>query len=182
MATPTPSATYLKRLKWPGQGGFQVANDDRYLYMRESAFSIVSGVIFGVLISGTSGVCGVWALLTDKTVGGRAFGVFLLLVAAFFIWIMWFSARRGRWMIVYDRGQPGSPGTIHYQKKRLSAERIRGFSTRYCGGSTPSYTVVAELHDGTHEVLGPVGISTWPAHWGQQAANWMGLPFRHSKE
>jgi hypothetical protein len=46
----------------------------------------------------------------------------------------------------------------------------------------PQRIVVAELHDGTFETVGPSGVSTWPDHWGQQAATWMGLPFRRSAE
>ena len=42
----------------------------------------------------------------------------------------------------------------------------------------PQRVVVAEMDDGTFEMLGPSGVSTWPDHWGQQAADWMGLPFQ----
>jgi hypothetical protein len=111
------------------------------------------------------------------------FACLVLLVGGLFTWVLWYSARRGRWMIVYDRGGAGAPGEIrHGGGKRLPVARVRCLSTRHAGGSIalPHRTVVAELHDGTFEVLGPSGVSTWPDHWGQQAANWMGLPFRRS--
>jgi hypothetical protein len=46
------------------------------------------------------------------------------------------------------------------------------------GGRMPRRVVVAELHDGTRELLGPEGVLTWADHWAQQAATWMGLPFK----
>lgn len=145
---------------------------------------MIAGAVFSVALALSAGWLGVWLLLTQTTVGARAFAGLMLVVAAVFVYVIWSSARRGRWMIVYDRGQPGVLGEIRDYERRLPAERVRSLSTRPFGGSIamPKHTVVAELHDGTFEVLGPSGVSTWPAHWGQQAATWMGLPFRHSRE
>lgn len=176
-SSPKPN---LSHLTWKSDCGYQIATDGSRFYMRESALSIVSGVIFGVGIAGTSAVCGVWALVTQKELSGRGFGVFLLLIAAFFFWLMWTTARRGRWMVVYDRGEAGRPGEILYQGKRIAAEKLKSISTRWTGGNPPRRTVAAELNDGAVVMLGPVGISTWPDYWGQMAANWMGVPFRQS--
>ena len=106
----------------------------------------------------------------------------MLVVAGVFAFLPWLVLRRGRWMVVYDRGEPGVPAEIRYNGKRLPAERVRSFSTRATSGSSmPRSTVVAELHDGTYEALGPICASTWTAHYAQQAATWMGLPFRYSR-
>jgi hypothetical protein len=177
-SSPTPN---LSKLTWKSDCGFQVATGGTCLYMRESAGSIVAGVIFGVGIAGTSAACGVWALVTQKELSGRGFGVFLLLIAAFFFWLMWTTARRGRWMVVYDRGDAGRPGEILYQVKRIAAEKLKSTSTRWTGGNPPRRTVAAELHDGTVVMLGPVGLATWPGYWGQMAANWLGVAFRQSR-
>jgi hypothetical protein len=83
-------------------------------------------------------------------------------------------------MIVYDRGGPGVPGEIRLNGKRLPLESVRCLSTRSAGGSTPRHMVVAELHDGKYEALGAIGFYTWTVQFGQQAATWMGLPFRPS--
>jgi hypothetical protein len=85
-------------------------------------------------------------------------------------------------MIAYDHGEPGTPGEIRLNGKQLPVERVRCLSTRSAGGSTPRYMVVAVLHDGTYESLGAIGFLTWTAQFGQQAATWMGLPFRHSRD
>jgi hypothetical protein len=187
MAAPTPPASDLDHLPWQTLGEYQVVTDGTCYYMRErkeSLLSKISGLVFGVLVVLSAGGYGGWLLLTQTEVSARVFGSLMLLVAAVFASVVWFSARRNRWMIVYDRGQPGAPGEIRYGGKRLPVERVRSLSTRMSGGSLamPQTIVVAELHDGTLEVLGPSGVSTWPAHYGQHAAAWMGLPFRHSRD
>lgn len=179
----TGPASSQGRLKWKSQWGFHVAMDSRCLYIRESGGSIIAAFIFSVAISASAGWLGmsVFVSETPTTLGEKGFGVLMLLIAAAFAAILFFSLRRGRWMVVFDRGDPasGTPGEVRYQGgKRLPAERIRSFSTRSCGGSPPRSTVVAELHDGNHESLGPVEIQSWAAHYAQQAATWMGLPFR----
>ena len=183
-ATPTTPTSDLSQLTWKSEWEYQVATDNRCLYIRESSGSMLAASVFTIAIVGTAGYLS-WSVLvpeTPNTLGEKAFGVLMLFVAAFFAYIPWLTLKRGRWMVVFDRGEPASgiPGEIRYQGKSLSAERVRGFSTRSCGGSPPRSTVVAELHDGTHVGLGPIGISTWPAHYAQQAATWMGLPFRYS--
>ncbi|MBC7894301.1 MAG: hypothetical protein H7066_02755 [Cytophagaceae bacterium] len=172
----------MRGLRWESQCGFQVVTHGTCYYIRESPGSLIAGIVFGVVLAIPSGGYGVWLLLTDGTIGGRVFAAMLLLVSAVFTFLLWSSARRGRWMLVYDRGQPGVPGEIRHSGKRLPVERVRSLSTRSTGGSPPRSTVVAELHDGTYESLGPIGLLTWPAYWGQQAATWMGLPFRHSTQ
>ena len=178
MTTPVASHSDLRRLSWKGEGGYQVAQDGTRYYLRESSGSMIAGVVFGVVIGGYAGVYGVRLLITENEPSSKVFGVLMLVVATLFAAIMLHSARRGRWMLVYDRGEPGRPGEILYQGKRLPAERVRGFSTKGIGGTTPKRTVVAELHDGSVEMLGPSGVSTWADYWGQHAATWMGLPFR----
>lgn len=106
----------------------------------------------------------------------------LLVLAAVFAYVR-LSSRGGPWMIVYDRGRadaPDKPAEIRYRGKQLAAARVRCLTTRTVGGShaVQRSLVVAELHDGTIEVLGPSGVSTWPAFFAQHAASWMGLPFR----
>ena len=181
MTAPVASHSDLRRLSWKGEGGYQVARDGSRYYLRESSGSMIAGIIFGVVIGGYAGVYGVRLLVAENDPSSKVFGVLMLLVATLFGAILLYSARRGRWMLVYDRGEPGRPGEILYQRKRLPAERVRGFSTRGAGGSMPRRTVVAELHDGSVEVLGPSGVSTWADHWGQHAATWMGLPFRQGQ-
>lgn len=179
-----PSAAPHKgRLKWKSQWGFQTATDSRCYYIRESGGSIIAAFIFSVAISASAGGLGVSAFVseTPTTLGEKGFGVLMFFIAAAFLAILYFSLRRGRWMVVFDRGDAasGTPGEIRYQgRKRLAVERVRSFSTRSCGGRPPRSTVVAELQDGTHESLGPVEIPSWAAHYAQHAAAWMGLPFR----
>jgi hypothetical protein len=183
MAVPITPVSALRRLPWQAQGGFQVVTDGTCLYMREGVGSMIAGVVFAVVLGLSAGGYGGWLLLTQTTVIAWAFAGLMFVVAAVFAFVLCYSARRGRSMIVYDRGQPGAPGEIRYDGKHLPAERVRSLSTRPFGSSPmPRHVVVAELHDGTFEVLGPSGVSTWPAHYGQQAATWMGLPFRHLTE
>lgn len=187
-STPTPvsalpPASSHGRLKWKSQWGFQVATDSRCYYIRESGGSIIAAFIFSVAISVSAAWLGVSVFVseTPTTLGEKGFGVLMFFIAAAFLAILYFSLKRGRWMVVFDRGDAasGTLGEVRYQGgKRLSVERVRSFSTRFCGGSPPRSTVVAELHDGTHASLGPVEIQSWAAHYAQQAATWMGLPFR----
>jgi hypothetical protein len=136
--------------------------------MREGMVSIVAGAIFAVAITGSAGFLGVSILFSQKqtTVAEKAFGVFMLFVAAFFVFLCWLSLRRGRWMVVYDRGEPGTPGEIRYNGKRLPVDRVRGFSTRNVGGKMPRSSVVAELHDGTLlSLLSPLGFQPIFQQW-----------------
>ena len=180
-ATTTPAAD-SGRLRWQSQGGYQVATDGSCFYIRESGGSMIAGGVFATVFAVGGLGYGGHLLMTDATAGGRVFGCLCLLVGAVFGCVLWSCVRNGRWMIVYDRGGPGAPAEIRFRRKRLPAERIRSISTRHSGGSAgmPQRIVVAELHDGTFEILGPSGVSTWADHWGQQAATWMGLPFRQS--
>ncbi len=181
-STPAP-ASDLSKLTWQSQCGTKVATDSRCLYMREGIGSIIAGAFFSVLIAGSAGWLAytIFFIQPTTTAGEKAFGVLLLIIVAVFCYVPWPTLRHGRWMITYDRGEPGTPGEIRFNNgRRISMERVRCISTRNVGGSPPRGSVVAELHDGTHEFLGPSGISTWPAHFGQQAATWMGVPYRHS--
>lgn len=178
-ATP---ASELSRLPWQAQGEYQVATDSTCLYIREGSGSVIAGFVFSAVSALTASWWGGWLLLTQTPVMTKAFGGFMLLVAAAFAYVIYSSVRRGRLMIVFDRGHPGVPGEIRYRGQCLSLERVRSLSTRQAGGrsSAAKSLVVAELHDGTHEVVGPCSVSTWPAHYAQQAATWIGIPFRHS--
>jgi hypothetical protein len=180
MAVPTTPDPDLGRLRWQSQWEFQIATDGTCFYMRESGGSMIAGAVFGTVFAVGGLGYGGWLLLTQTEWSARAFSCLMLLVGAVFTYVLGSCARRGRWMIAYDRGGPGVPGEIRHGGKRLPAERVRCLSTRPAGGSMPRRIVVAELHDGTFETLGPSGVSTWPDHWAQQAANWMGLPFRRS--
>jgi len=182
MAASTTPDPDLNRLSWQAQGEYQAATDGTCFYFRDREGPVARflGFLFGGAVTVSAGGYGGWLLLTDPTIGAKVFGCLLLLVGAVFAAVVWSSVGRGRWVIVYDRGGPGAPGEIRYDGKRLPVERVRCLSTRSIGGDMPRSTVVAELHDGTFEMLGPSGVSTWPAHYGQQAATWMGLPFRHS--
>jgi len=185
MAAPTTTPdSALDRLTWQAQGGYQVATDGTCFYFRdgEGPLARILGFVFGVAVALSAGGYGGWLLLSDPTIGAKAFGCLLLVIGAVFAYVVWSSAGRRRWMIAYDRGGPDVPGEIRYDGKRLPVERVRCLSTRSIGGDIPKSLVVAELHDGTYEMLGPMGASTWPAHYGQQAATWMGLPFRHSRD
>lgn len=175
-----PNTSDVSRLVWKSHWGYQVANDSRCLYMRESGGSMVAALVFSVAIASSAGWLGLSVFFVQETIPEKAFRVFMLFVAAVFIYIPWLTLRKGRWMIVYDRGEPGTTGEIRYSGKRLPVEKVRSLSTRNVGGSPPRSIVVAEFHDGTHEVLGPCGISTWPAYYAQQGTAWMGLPFRPS--
>ncbi|MBC7821313.1 MAG: hypothetical protein IAG10_30875, partial [Planctomycetaceae bacterium] len=139
----------LRHLDWKSEWGFQSASDERRFYIRESAGSIIAGVVFGVILAIPTGVYGVWVLFTDKTQGSWVFAVMLLLISAVFTSLLVFSARRGRWMVVYDRGEPGVPGEIRIGGKRLAADRVRSLGVHHCnpGTESPRFMVVAYLHD-----------------------------------
>jgi hypothetical protein len=182
--TPATAGSDSGQLRWQSQWGWQTATDGACYYIRESGGSMIAGAIFGTVFAVGGLAYGGQLLLTGTEWSARVFGCLCLLVGAVFACVLWSCVRNGRWMIVYDRGGPGAPAEIRVRKKRLPVERIRSISTRHSGGSgsMPQRIVVAELHDGTFETLGPSGVSTWPDHWGQQAATWMGLPFRRSTE
>lgn len=173
--TPPPTSDHLKKLQWQNLGGFLIANDGRCLYMRESAGSMVSGFIFGTVLSAAGIGCGIWALTQEDGADAKGFGTFVLIIGLLFALLVVSTLRRGRVLIVYDR----ESREIRYQGKTLSADRVRTITTReFSTRSGPNYMVAAELHDGTYEIIGPTGISTWPMHWAKQAADWMGLPYR----
>lgn len=180
-----PNSTTESRagsLKWKSQWGYQTAYDSTCYYIRESGGSIIAAFVFSVAIAGSSGFLGVKTLVTPGTWGEKAFGVLMVIVASVFGYILVHWMRRPRWMNVYDRGRPGVPAEIRYQEKRLPADRVRSLSTRAVGGKTPQRTVVAELKDGKTVALGPTMNSTWPDHYAQEAATWMGLPYRLTRE
>ena len=144
---------------------------------------MIAGAVFAAVLGSFTGVYGLRLLFTEREGSARLFGVLMLVVAAMFAFVLVYSVRRGRWMLVYDRGESGRSGEIIKHGKRLPAERVRALSTRTAGGGAmPRRIVVAELHDGSFEALGPSGVSTWPDHWGQNAATWMGLPFRRGTD
>jgi hypothetical protein len=178
--TAAAATSDLSRLSWRKDGEFQLATDHRCLYIRESAGAIASGVIFCLLIVPSAGWLGITTLRTSTAVGELAFGALMLLVASVFTYIPWTFMRKGRWMVTFDRGEPGVPGEIRYRQNRLPVHQVRSLSTRGVGGKMPRSTVVAELHDGRHEALGPVSVQAWATHYGQHAASWMGIPFRPS--
>lgn len=184
MSTAPPPSPDLARLAWQSEGGLQIATDGNCLYMREGPASMIAGMVFASLLAVGLAAGGAWALLTETSFMARGVAGVLFLLSGVFVYVLVSTSRRGRWIVVYDRGHPGFAGEVRYQGKRLSASRIRGFSTRPGGGSIsmPRRTVVAELHDGTCEALGPNEVSTWPDHWGQKVATWMNLPFRFTRE
>jgi hypothetical protein len=181
--TPLPTAAELRRLQWRKDGGVLFATEGTCLYMRETSGSVISGLIFGTLLCLGLGGSGVKMLMEPAGTDGKWFGGFAVLLGLFFGLLVVVCLRRGRWVIVYDRGsgQPGSSGEIRYRGGRLAADRIRCLTTTSCGGgSMPNRMVTAELHDGTRHWPGPTGVSTWPGHWAKQAADWMNLPYRES--
>ena len=182
--TSPPTNADLDRLSWKPDGEYQTATDGSCMYLRETRGSMIAGFVFAVVIGGGGGAYGSYLLVTDASVGGRVFALLMLFVAAAFAWIFWTSLRRGRWVGAYDRGGPGVEGEIRFPGKHLPVARVRCISTRLSGGSPslPRRMVVAELHDGGLEPLGPSSVSTWPEHYGQRIAMWLGLPFRHSSE
>lgn len=183
MVNPAPnmSTADLRRLKWQNQCGTLIATDGTCLYMRETMGSIISGFIFGTVFGVGGTGYGVW-LLTQKGADSKIFGCLVLFVGLVFSLLVITTVRRGRWMIVYDRGtgHPGSTGEIRDKRICIAANRVHYMTTRASGGSPPSRMVIAALHDGTFAALGPSGASTWPAHWAKQAADWMGVPFHDS--
>jgi hypothetical protein len=187
MAAPTTPVSDLDRLPWQAQGEYLVVTDGTCLYVREGKGSVIWRIVFSAVLALSASGYGGRLLLTQATVMSRTVGGLMLVGAAVFACVVWSSARRGRWMIVYDRGsgRPGAAGEIRYGGGRcLPADRVRCLSTRPNGGSIamPRRLVVAELHDGTFEAVGPSSVSTWPDHYARQAASWMGLPYRDSTD
>lgn len=182
MAAPTHSVPSPSKLSWKSDGEYQTATADRCLYFRESSGSMIGAAIFCVLIVSSSGWMAVQLLLTGESIGEKACSLLFILLVAVFLYIPWLTFRHGRRMIVFDRGEPGIPGEIRTNDMRLSAELVRGFSTRLAGGgAVPKRMVVAELHDGKVVTVGMVSGSTWPAYYAQKGAIWMGLTFHHPK-
>jgi hypothetical protein len=176
--TSTTSVPAPGKLRWQSHGEFQIATDGTRFLMRESTGAIIAALIATVVLGFGSGVYGVWLVFTAPEASYYVFAAMLLLVSAVFITVFVSSFRRGRWNVAYERGQPGVPAEIRFCGKSLPAERVRAFSTRCVGGRMPRYVVVAELHEGGYEIAGPITISTWADQYGQQAANWLNLPFR----
>lgn len=183
MARNMHSGLDLSGLSWKRAGSFQVAWDERYYCIREGMGSIIAGFVFGVLISASAGWLGVSILFFPElaksggTLGEKAFAGFMLLVAAVFLWIVVSCLRRGRWMVVFDRQ---APGEIRTNTTCVPVAKVRAFSTRSVGGKMPRSTVVVELHDGKWESVGPVDMAGWTANFAQHAANWLGVPYRHT--
>lgn len=143
--------------------------------MRETMGSIIAGFIFGSVLSIGGIGCGIWVLTQEKAADAKGFGIFVLLIGLLFLFLMIITLRRGRVLIIYDR----ESREIRWQRKTLSSDRVRTMTTReFSGKSGVSYMVAAELNDGTYEIMGPSGHSTWPMHWAKQAADWMSLPYR----
>ncbi|GEP43901.1 hypothetical protein [Brevifollis gellanilyticus] len=177
-----PSAP-SSRLTWKRDGEYHRASDHRYLCFRESTGSMIGASIFCVAIVGSAGWMAVQLLLTGESLIEKACSLLFILIVAVFLYIPWVTLRSGRFLLVFDRGEPGTPGEIRLKGKTLPVASVKCLSTRFAGGgSMPRHMVVAEMQDGTVETLGLVSVSTWPAYYGQEAANWMGLTFRHSKQ
>lgn len=154
------------------------------LYVREGLASMIGGTVCALVFGAGGAAYGVWLLLTEREAGALAFAGLMFLTSGLFSWLTFSWARRGPWMVVYDRGQPGVPGEIRGHGYRMGVARVRSLSTRQLGSSDSSHgrIVVAELHDGKVVQLGPSGIWTFAAEFGQEAATWMGLPFRQTWE
>lgn len=173
----------LSHLSWKGAGGFKVAWDDRYYCIREGMGSIIAGVIFSVAIFASAGWLGISILFFPEvskstgSLGEKAFAGLMLLVAAVFLWVVVSCLRRGRWMVVFDRQ---APGEILTNTTRVPVAQVRALSTRMSGGRTPQSYVVAELHDGKVESVGPVASVAWGPQFAQHAAGWLGVPYRAS--
>jgi hypothetical protein len=178
----TTTAPADVELRWQSEGQFQIATDGTRLHMQKGAGVIVFDFLM-VLAGGLMcGVGGVYLVCTETAVSSRLFAGLLLLISTFFFWLFAQNTKRGRWNVVYERGGPGVPAEIRYWGRRLAADRVRCFTTRYSGGRVPTFAVIAELHDGTHQLAGPDAVGAWADHFGQQAANWLGLPFRSSRK
>jgi len=85
----------LSLLEWKKEGGYQVANDESCLYMRESIGSIVSGFIFSCIF-GIGGLAYGGYLVTQPTADSKGFGAMVLLIGAVFTAILVSCLRRGR--------------------------------------------------------------------------------------
>ena len=183
------------RLEWKTQGAYQLAGDARCLYVRESGESVIGGTLFGLVLMAGAGYLG-WRLVQQAAMGSKAVGAGMLLVAAGLAGVaVWqvlgamglTRARTRSPLVVFDRGVAGAGasaggGEIRFAGRGLAADRVRSLSTRPAeGGRTHEMlrrVVVAELHDGTEEMLGLHATSNWTEHYAQQGARWMGLPYR----
>ncbi|MES2597540.1 MAG: hypothetical protein V4662_19485 [Verrucomicrobiota bacterium] len=184
MAAPTHPTPPPSRLTWKRDGEYQRASDHRCLCFRESTGSMIGASIFCVAIVGSAGWMAVQLLLTGESLAEKACSLLFFLIVAVFIYIPWLTIRGGRRVVIFDRGEPGIPGEIRLNEKSLPAASVKCLSTRSAGGggrSMPRNMVVAEMQDGTVQTVGLVSVSTWTAHYAQEAANWMGLTFRPSK-
>lgn len=173
--TSPPTNDHLRKLQWENQGGNLIGNDGRCLYMRETAGSLISGFIFGTVISAGGIGCGIWTLTKEKGGDAIGFGIFALVIGLLFLLLMIVTIRRGRVLIIYD----SESREIRWLKHALSADKIYCMTTQsFSSKSGVSYMVAAQLHDGKYVTIGPTGHSTWPMHWAKQGADWLGLPYR----
>lgn len=178
-------------LQWEVQGPFEVADDGRRLYVRDTIGSEVLGTIVGVVVMVGAGIGG-WRLVQQDGLGARAVGGVFLLVAAFLAAValrqllgaVGLSKARTRVpLVTFDRGDAGgSPAEIHCSGRRLAVHDIRCLSTRRATvGSRHDavrHIVVAEMNDGTEMIVGLDGPPSWTAHYAVLGARWLGLPYR----
>lgn len=180
MAASTPPSPVPSRLTWKRDGEYQRASNERCLCFRESTGSMIGAAIFCVAIVGTAGWMGVQLLLTGASLTEKACSMLFFLIVAVFLYIPWLTLRSGRRVVIFDRGEPGIPGEVRLNEKTLAAGSVKCFSTRFAGGKMPRHMVVAEMQDGTVHTVGLISGSAWAAYYAQEAANWMGLAYRHS--
>lgn len=165
----------FRSLKWKNQCGYESASHGTCLYFRETRFSKIAGFIFGSVLCVAGVVCGTMMLLeTDKS--GSWFGIVAIVIGLLFGVLMFVTLRKGPWFIVYDRGSNGD-GHIRTQDKTIPLSSIHSMGAQQIGGNPPQSMVIARLHDGKTETIGPSGTSTWPAHWAHMAAEWMGVAY-----
>ena len=74
-AAPVPD---LDQLPWQAQGEYQVVTDGTCLYMREGKGSMISGVVFAVVIALAAGGDGGWLLLRQNEGSAKLFGGLML--------------------------------------------------------------------------------------------------------
>jgi hypothetical protein len=141
---------------------------------------MISGIVFGLIIGGGGVGTGIWTFTTQRGADAVGFGIVVTVIGLFFLLLLFFTARRGIWSLVYDRGdaQLGRVGEIRYRGGRIGADEVQWLSTRDYGGNVPRGGVVAVLKNGKVEALGPIGVLTWPEHWAKMAADWMQLPYQ----
>lgn len=179
-------------LDWKVQGPYEVASDGRRLCVRETLGSEVLGTIVGVVLMGGLAFGG-WRMLLWAGLGWKIVGVVLILLAAFMLAVALrqvlgaiglIHAPTRIPLVVFDRGDGSVPAGIEFAGRRLAVSDVRCLSTRpstYGGRHTPiRHIIVAELHDGAESIIGLDNRPDWTAHYAQQGAQWLGLPYRPS--